>query len=72
VFKEGELKMEYHITMERTQRIVFSFTANNDSEAEEKANELCNSAAPSDFAGGDEERDYALCKSGGILVKDWS
>lgn len=38
--------MEYHITMERTQRIVFSFTANNDSEAEEKANELCNSAAP--------------------------
>lgn len=64
--------MEYRVTMERIQRIAINFTADNDVEAEKKANELCSNTAPSEFAAGDEERDYALCKSGGILVKDWS
>lgn len=65
------MKVEYQITMERTQRIALSFTADNDELAEEMAHELCTNATPSDFASGDEERDYALCDSGGTLIKDW-
>ena len=64
--------MEYCITMERTQRVAFSFTADNDDEALKKAAELNRTAAPTDFEAGDEEHDYALCDSAGHLLVDWN
>ena len=51
--------------------MLFRSTVDNDELAEEMAHELCTNATPSDFASGDEERDYALCDSGGTLIKDW-
>ena len=41
--------MKYSITMERTQRVAFSFTADNDDEALEKAAELNRTSTPADF-----------------------
>lgn len=63
--------MEYCITMERTQRVAITFTADNDDEALLKAAELNSAATPADFEGGDEEHDYALCDSSGNLLVDW-
>ena len=55
--------MEYCITMERTQRVAVTFTADNDDQAIEKAAELNRTSTPADFEGGDEEHDYALSKT---------
>ena len=44
--------MEYCITMERTQRVAVTFTADNDDQAIEKAAELNRTAAPTDFEAG--------------------
>ena len=72
--------MKYSITMERTQRVAFSFTADNDDEALKKAAELNRTSTPADFEGGDEEHDYALCDGvstpifivdAGNLLVDW-
>ena len=63
--------MIYSITMERTQRVAVTFTADNDDQAIEKAAELNRTAAPTDFEGGDEEHDYALCDDAGNLLVDW-
>ena len=49
--------MEYCITMERTQRVAVTFTADNDDQAIEKAAELKRTAAPTQFDAGDEEHD---------------
>lgn len=64
-------KMEYNITMERTQRVAVTFTADNDEEALEKAAEINRAATPEDFESGDEEHDYALCDGAGNLLVDW-
>ncbi len=64
--------MEYCITMERTQRVAVTFTADNDDQAIEKAAELNRTAAPTDFEAGDEEHDYDLCDSAGHLLVDWN
>ena len=63
--------MKYSITMARTQRVVFSFTADNDEEALEKAAEFNRMSTPADFEDGDEEHDYALCDGVGNLLVDW-
>ena len=63
--------MEYCITMERTQRVAFSFSADSDDEALEKAAELNRTSTPADFEDGDEEHDYALCDGAGNLLVDW-
>lgn len=63
--------MEYNMTMERTQRVAVTFTADNDEEAMEKAAEINRTATPEDFEGGDEEHDYALCDGTGNLLVDW-
>ena len=63
--------MEYNITMERAQRVVVTFTADNDEEALEKADKINRAATPADFEGGDEEHDYALCDGVGNLLVDW-
>lgn len=70
----SESSVKYHIisiTMERTQRVAFSFTADNDDEALKKAAELNRTSTPADFEGGDEEHDYALCDGAGNLLVDW-
>lgn len=64
--------MEYCITMERTQRVAVSFTADNDNEAIEKAAKINEMAAPADFENGTEEHDYALCDTAGRLLVDWA
>lgn len=63
--------MEYCITMERTQRVAVSFTADNDDQAMEKAAEINSTATPMDFEDGTEEHDYALCDTAGRLIIDW-
>ena len=63
--------MIYSITMERTQRVAVTFTADSDDEALEKAAELIRTSTPADFEGGDEEHDYALCDDAGNLLVDW-
>lgn len=63
--------MEYCITMERTQRVAVTFTADSDDEAMEKAAEINTTAKPADFEGGTEEHDYALCDTAGRLLVDW-
>ena len=63
--------MIYSITMERTQRVAFSFTADSDDEALEKAAELIRTSTAADLEGGDEEHDYALCDEAGNLLVDW-
>lgn len=63
----------YNITMECTQRIAVSFEAENDDDAIEKANQLCNTADSSEFEGGVEERDFALVDGEThALILDWS
>ena len=64
--------MEYCITMERTQRVAVTFTADNDDQAIEKAAELNRTAAPTDFEAGDAEHDSALCDTAGHLLVDWN
>lgn len=63
--------MESCVTMERTQRVAVTFTADNDDQALEKAAELNREAAPADFEGGDEEHDHALCDGTGSVLIDW-
>jgi hypothetical protein len=63
--------MEYCITMERTQRVAVTFTAESDDEAMEKAAEINTAAKPADFEGGAEEHDYALCDTAGRILVDW-
>ena len=63
--------MEYCITMERTLRVAVHFKASSDVEACEKAVEIYNNAAPTDFEAGDEEHDYALCDTRGRTLVDW-
>ena len=64
--------MEYSITMERTQRVVSRFTADNDEQAIKRAAEISKMATPTDFEGGDEEHDYSLCDRNGNLLVDWN
>lgn len=54
--------MEYEITMERTVRFAVTFQAEDNDEAEEKANAIFNAAMEDtdQFEGNDEEFDYAL------------
>lgn len=63
--------MKYIITIARTQRVVFSFAADNKEEALEKATEFNRTFTPADFEGEDEEHDYALCDGAGNLLVDW-
>ena len=65
--------MKYCITMERTMRVALSFEAANDDDAIEKANRICQSADPSEFEDGVEERDFALVDGETHdLIIDWS
>ena len=63
--------MEYCITMERTQRVAVTFTADNDDQAIEKAAEINRASTHADFEDGDEEYDYALCNGAGGVLIDW-
>lgn len=55
--------MLYNMTMERTLRVALDFEAENDAEAEKRADQIFTDAIahPEKFEGGDIEHDYALC-----------
>lgn len=64
--------MEYCITMERTLSLAIHFDAENDDEAYVKAEEISRDTQASQFEGGSEQRDYALCATDtGRALVDW-
>lgn len=64
---------EYQLTMERTERVYFTFRAPDDESAERMAAQIYDYAMdnPSWFAGGSVEGDYALCDDQDRTLIDW-
>lgn len=64
--------MRYCITLEEVRRIAVYFDADNDEDAEEKADQINQKTESTDFADGTSERDYALCNTeSGRTIIDW-
>lgn len=64
---------EYCITMECTYRRAVWFSADNDDEAEKKAEEIYMDARREDFTADDDcEWDYALVDPDGVDIVSWS
>lgn len=65
--------MEYEITIERIQRVCFTFHAENDEEASSRASELFGKEvdSPAVIADGNAEWDYAVTDATGRTIVDW-
>ena len=52
--------MRYCVTIEETRRIAICFEAENDSEAEKKADKIASNITDNELASGDIEQDHTL------------
>ena len=64
--------MLYEMTLEKTVYICIEIEAENDREAEEKANEIYHSSDDTVFSGGDTEKDYRLIDDCNRTIVDWA
>lgn len=65
--------MRYCVTIEETRRVAVYFEAENDSEAEKKADKIASNITDDELASGDIEQDYALVnEENGKTLIDWN
>ena len=65
--------MRYCVTIEETRRVAIYFEAENDSEAEKKADKIASNITDNELASGDIEQDYALVnEENGKTLIDWN
>ena len=65
--------MRYCVTIEETRRIAIYFEAENDSEAEKKADKIASNITDDELTSGDIEQDYALVnEENGKTLIDWN
>ena len=64
--------MKYCVTIEETRRVAIYFEAENDSEAEKKADKIASNITDNELASWDIEQDYALVnEENGKTLIDW-
>ena len=65
--------MRYCVTIEETRRVAIYFEAENDSEAEKKADKIASNITDDELTSGDIEQDYALVnEENGKTLIDWN
>ena len=65
--------MRYCVTIEETRRVAIYFEAENDSEAEKKADKIASNITDNELASGDIEQDYTLVnEENGKTLIDWN
>ena len=65
--------MKYCVTIEETRRVAIYFEAENDSEAEKKADKIASNITDNELASGDIEQDYTLVnEENGKTLIDWN
>lgn len=65
--------MRYCVTIEEIRRVAIYFEAENDFEAEKKADKITSNITDNELASGDIEQDYALVnEENGKTLIDWN
>ena len=65
--------MRYCVTIEETRRVAIYFEAENDSEAEKKADKIASNITDNELASGDIEQDHTLVnEENGKTLIDWN